>query len=66
LNFLAVGTLDFESLAADYPAMSGANIRNAVIGAAFLAASEGDVIEQQHLERATRLEYSSMGRVLGK
>ncbi len=60
------GELDFETLAAEYPDMSGANIRNAVLSAAFLAASEGDVLEQHHLERAARIEYSSMGRVLGK
>jgi SpoVK/Ycf46/Vps4 family AAA+-type ATPase len=60
------GDLDFEALSSEYPDMSGANIRNAAISAAFLAASEGDVLEQYHLERAARLEYVSMGRVLGK
>jgi SpoVK/Ycf46/Vps4 family AAA+-type ATPase len=60
------GDLDFETLSSEYPDMSGANIRNAVISAAFLAASEGDALEQHHLERAARLEYVSMGRVLGK
>lgn len=60
------GELDFATLAAEYPDMSGANIRNAALSAAFLAASEGDVLEQHHLERAARIEYSSMGRVLGK
>ena len=44
--------------------MTGANIRNAAIAGAFLAASEGDRIEQRHLERAAKGEYRSMGRVL--
>ncbi len=56
--------LDFEDLARRYPEMTGANIRNAAIAGAFLAASEGDRIEQRHLERAAKGEYRSMGRVL--
>ena len=44
--------------------MTGANIRNAVIAAAFLAAGEGQAITQHHLERAGRGEYVAMGRVI--
>ena len=60
------GELDLEKLAIDYPDMSGANIRNAAISAAFLAAAEDGSLTQQLLERAARLEYNSMGRVLGR
>jgi SpoVK/Ycf46/Vps4 family AAA+-type ATPase len=60
------GTLDFVSLARDFPDMTGAHIRNAAISGAFAAATEGVALQQQHLERAARLEYRSMGRVLGK
>jgi AAA+ superfamily predicted ATPase len=56
--------LDFASLARDYPDMTGANIRNAVLSAAFLAAAEDARIGQVHLERAARGEYRTMGRIL--
>lgn len=60
------GNLDFEGLAHSFADMTGANIRNAAVAGAFLAASESSPLTQQHLERAARLEYRSMGRVLGK
>ncbi len=56
--------LDLEHLAQAYPDMTGANIRNAVLSAAFLAAAEETSITQDHLERAARGEYRTMGRVL--
>jgi SpoVK/Ycf46/Vps4 family AAA+-type ATPase len=56
--------LQIEKLARTYEAMTGANIRNAVLAAAFMAASEGSPISQSHLERAARGEYRAMGRVL--
>ena len=56
--------LQLEKLARTYEAMTGANIRNAVLAAAFTAASEGLAISQSHLERAARGEYRAMGRVL--
>ena len=56
--------LEFDKLAKKYEAMTGANIRNAVLAAAFTAASEGKAISQSHLERAARGEYRAMGRVL--
>jgi ATPase family associated with various cellular activities (AAA)/Winged helix domain, variant len=58
--------VDAPSLAAEFGEMTGANIRNAVLAAAFLAAAEDAPITQARLERAARGEYSSMGRVLGK
>jgi AAA+ superfamily predicted ATPase len=56
--------LNFAHLARSYPDMSGANIRNAVLSAAFLASSESTPISQAHLERAARGEYRTMGRIL--
>lgn len=57
-------TLDLESLARDYSDMTGANIRNAVLAAAFLAAAEDTEITQDHLARAAKGEYRTMGRIL--
>ncbi len=57
--------LDVDDLATRYPEMTGANIRNAAIAGAFLAAAEGVPLAQQHLLRAARIEYVSMGRQLG-
>jgi ATPase family associated with various cellular activities (AAA) len=57
--------IDFDRLARDFPKMSGANIRNAAVAAAFLAASDGtNVISHATLLRAARIEYRSMGFVL--
>jgi len=60
------GVIDARELANEFDEMTGANIRNAVLAAAFLAAAEGQPITQARLERAARGEYLSMGRVLGK
>jgi len=57
--------IDFDALAARFPEMTGANIRNAAIAGAFLACSEGVAVAQSHLERSARGEYASMGRALG-
>jgi hypothetical protein len=56
--------IEFKRLADDHPEMTGANIRNAVLAAAFLAAAEGTQITQALLDRAARTEYRAMGRVL--
>lgn len=59
------GRIDFDRLARDFPKMSGANIRNAAISAAYLAAGEKAAkIAQDHLYRAARAEYRSMGHVI--
>ena len=45
--------------------MSGANIRNAALAAAFLAAADGrGTIDQETVIAAGRGEYLSMGQVL--
>ena len=58
--------LHLEELADEFSSMTGANIRNAVLAAAFLAAEEGSIIGFEHLRRAARGEYRAMGHVLGK
>jgi Cdc6-like AAA superfamily ATPase len=57
--------IDYLRLAEEFGAMTGANIRNAVLTAAFLAAEEGHAINGDVLRRAARGEYRSMGHVLG-
>lgn len=57
--------VDLDELAAEFADMTGANIRNAVLAAAFLAAEEGCILDSGHLHRAARGEYRAMGRVLG-
>jgi ATPase family associated with various cellular activities (AAA) len=57
--------LDAKKLAQLYPQMTGANIRNAALSAAFLAAAEGrNRIDQATVMQAARGEYLSMGHVL--
>jgi len=60
------GALRLEVLATEFDEMTGANIRNAVLSAAFLAAAENAAITHARLERAARGEYLAMGRGLGK
>lgn len=54
---------DFADLSRRYE-MSGGNIRNAVLRAAFLAAGRGERIAMPHLDRAAELEYGAMGKVV--
>jgi hypothetical protein len=57
--------VDPGALARGFPAMTGANIRNAAIGAAFLAAADYVThINHDYLVRAARAEYRSMGASL--
>ncbi|HEY5949558.1 MAG TPA: ATP-binding protein [Kofleriaceae bacterium] len=58
--------IDISELARTFDEMTGANIRNAVLAAAFLASAEDGPITHARLERAGRAEYASMGRVLGR
>jgi hypothetical protein len=67
-RLLATGTapldadIDPPDLARRFPAMTGGNIRNAVLGAAYLAATEqAPAISHAHLVRAGRIEYQAMG-----
>jgi hypothetical protein len=43
--------------------MPGGNIRNVAMAAAFLAASDGGVVNMSHLVHGTRREYQKMGKV---
>jgi len=56
------GDLDFDQLAALH-SLPGALIRNAALGAAFIAAAEGQPIARAHLERALQQEYDKTGRI---
>ncbi|AFY54257.1 AAA+ family ATPase [Rivularia sp. PCC 7116] len=55
--------LDLEFLAQNFE-ITGANIRNIALSAAFFAADDGGVIEMVHLVRAMRREYQKMGQIL--
>jgi hypothetical protein len=54
--------VDIGFLAGRFP-LAGGNIRNIVLNAAFLAATNGGEIRMEHLIRATRREYDKTGRV---
>jgi SpoVK/Ycf46/Vps4 family AAA+-type ATPase len=57
--------IDTRELARQFPKMTGANIRNAALAAAFLAAAQRrDTIDHATLVAAARSEYLSMGHVL--
>ncbi|MBA2543741.1 MAG: ATP-binding protein [Deltaproteobacteria bacterium] len=58
--------VDHKLLAEEFPDLSGAHIRNAVLAAAFAAAGRDTIITQAMLESASRSEYGAMGRVLGR
>jgi SpoVK/Ycf46/Vps4 family AAA+-type ATPase len=55
--------LDLEALARDYE-LSGGEIRNSVLSAAFIAAEEGAPIGLRHLKRGLRRELLKTGRIL--
>ncbi|MDB4953736.1 MAG: ATPase central domain protein [Myxococcales bacterium] len=57
--------VDHQELSQLFPKMSGANIRNAAISAAFLAAADhAPKITQDYLIRAARAEYRAMGHMI--
>jgi hypothetical protein len=55
--------LDFNFLASSFE-LSGANIRNISLAAAFLAAAEKGQIQMSHITQAIRREYQKMGKIL--
>ncbi len=59
----AISDLDLEFLAHHFE-ITGANIRNIALAAAYLAAADGGVINMIHLIRAIRREYQKMGKIL--
>jgi len=57
--------LDLSFLAKRFE-LSGGNIRNIAVAAAFLASENGRIINMAHLLHATRREYQKMGKVVGE
>ena len=55
--------VDFDFLARQFK-ISGGNIRNIVLAAAFLAAGDGQQIGMAHLIRATRREFQKLGKMV--
>ncbi|MEZ4589744.1 MAG: ATP-binding protein [Chloroflexota bacterium] len=55
--------IDWQLLAHRFE-LAGGNIRNAVLGAAFLAAAEGSAVSQRHFLHATRRELQKLGRLI--
>ena len=57
--------MDFEFLAKKFK-MSGGNIKNIAMGAAFLAAEDAGIVSMEPVIRATKREYQKMGRLCVK
>ena len=55
--------VDLDPLARRFR-LSGGNIKNVALAAAFLAADDGGPVHMSHLLRAVRREYQKMGKVL--
>lgn len=55
--------VDLDFLAQRFD-LTGGNIRNIALAAAFLAADDGEVVTMAHLIRATQREYQKMGKVM--
>ncbi|NJM59593.1 MAG: AAA family ATPase [Oscillatoriales cyanobacterium RU_3_3] len=55
--------LDVDFLARRFE-ITGANIRNIALAAAFLAADDGSILSMVHLMQAIRREYQKMGKIL--
>ena len=58
---MPTGALDLDFLAGKF-SLSGGNIRNAVVYAAFLAAGEGTDVEMRHMIKAVKNEYAKSGK----
>jgi SpoVK/Ycf46/Vps4 family AAA+-type ATPase len=56
------GSLDLNFMARQFK-VTGGNIKNIALGAAFLAAGDGATIKMEHLIRATKREYQKIGRL---
>ncbi|MGR9086238.1 MAG: ATP-binding protein [Gammaproteobacteria bacterium] len=57
--------LDLGFLAGRFQ-VTGGNIRNIALSAAFLAADEGGLVEMAHIVRATQREYQKMGKIVSE
>jgi hypothetical protein len=56
--------IDWRGLAEEFPDMAGGHIRNAVLRAAFLAASGGGPLTHDHMFDAARAEYRELGHAV--
>jgi ATP-dependent 26S proteasome regulatory subunit len=56
--------IDLELLAKRFK-LAGGNIRNILVSAAYLAASDGGMVRMTHLLHGTRRELQKMGRLVG-
>jgi SpoVK/Ycf46/Vps4 family AAA+-type ATPase len=56
------GDIDLDFMARQFK-ISGGNIKNIALGAAFLAASNGGLVKMDHLIRSTRREFQKMGKL---
>jgi SpoVK/Ycf46/Vps4 family AAA+-type ATPase len=59
------GNLDLDLLARRFE-VSGGNIRNIAVAAAFFAADDGRDVRMTHLMRAVHREYQKMGKILSE
>ena len=57
--------IDFAHLAQRFK-LSGGNIRNVIVSAAYLAASSGGVVTMEHLLHGTRRELQKMGKLVNE
>jgi len=55
--------LDLERMAEHFR-LAGGNIRNIIVSAAYLAATNGNVVKMEHLLHGTRRELQKMGRLV--
>ncbi len=56
-------SVDFDALARRFK-LAGGNIRNIIVGAAFLAAGDGGAVTMRHLLHSARRELQKMGRLV--
>jgi SpoVK/Ycf46/Vps4 family AAA+-type ATPase len=64
-EILLADDVDLDFLARRFK-LSGGNIKNVALAAAFLAAEGGPTVTMAHLLQATRREYQKMGKVLSE
>ena len=57
--------LDLDALAKQLK-LSGGNIRNVALSAAFLAADDGQVVTLEHVQQAARREFQKLGKSLAQ
>ena len=55
--------VDIDLLAREFK-LSGGNVKNVALAAAFLAASDGGIVNMSHLLHATRREFQKLGKVV--